>query len=63
MVDQFEKCLHAASTEDNLLLMLIDNKSNPEAVQMVQIPGPGLKEGAKPRGFPRGGGGGVGAWN
>ena len=59
MADQFEaeKCLHAGST-DNLVLMIIDNRSDPratpppQAIQMVQIPGPGLKVGAKPRGLP-----------
>ena len=33
---------------------MIDNRSDPQAVQMVQIPGPRLKLGAKPRGFARG---------
>ena len=49
MVDQFEalKCLHAAST-DNLVLMIIDDRSDPRAIQMVQIPRSGLKVGAKP---------------
>ena len=63
MVDQFdaEKCLHAAST-DNLVLMIIDNRSHPRAIQIVQIPGPGLKVGAKLRGLP-GEGEDVGAWN
>ena len=63
MVDQFEaeKCLHGAST-DNLVLTIIDNRSdpkaaprqppgNPQAIQMGQIPGPELKVGAKPRGM------------
>ena len=56
MVGQFEaeKCLHAAST-DNLVLMIIADKSdpgNPQAIEMVQISGSGLKVGANP---PRGG--------
>ena len=52
MIDQFEgeKCLHAAST-DNLQFMRIDNRSDPRANQMVQIPGPGLKVGGKPWGL------------
>ena len=56
MIDQFEaeKCLHASST-DNLRLMIIDNRSDPRAIQMVQIPGPELKVGARPRGLPWGG--------
>ena len=66
MVDQFEaeKCLRAAST-DNLVLMIIDNRSDPRtaprqplgqppAIQVAQIPGPVLKVGAKPRGLPGG---------
>ena len=44
--------LHAAST-DNLVLMIIDKRSdtpgNPWAIQIVQIPGPGLKVGTKHR--------------
>ena len=42
MIGQFEaeKCLHAAST-DNLVLIIIDNRPNPRATQMIQIPGPG----------------------
>ena len=54
MIDQFEaeKC----SSTDNLGLMIIDNRPNPPAIQMVQIPGPGLKVGAKPWGLPGGGG-------
>ena len=72
MADQFEaeKCLYVASTY-NLVLMIIDNRSdpkaapgnssgNPWAIQMGQIPGPELKVGAKARGLP---GGDVGAWN
>ena len=53
MVDQFEaeKCLHAALT-DNLVLMIIDNRCDPREIQMVKIPGPGLKVGAKPRELP-----------
>ena len=59
MIDQFKagKCLHAASTDS---LVLIDNRKkgrppgNPRTIQMVEIPGPGLKVGAKPRGLPRG---------
>ena len=37
MIDQLEdkKCLHAASA-DNLALMIIDNRPNPRAIQMVQ---------------------------
>ena len=63
MVDQFEaeKCLYAASTD--LVLTIIDNRSDPKAaprqpraVQMGQIPGPKLKVRAKPRGLPGGGG-------
>ena len=55
MTDQFEagKCLHAAST-DNLVLIGNGQKGrppgNPWTIQMVQIPGPGLKVGAKTRG-------------
>ena len=55
MVGQFEaeKCLHPVST-DNLELMIKDNRSdtrgNSWAIQMIQIPGPGMKVGAKPRG-------------
>ena len=41
MVDQFE---------DEKL----PSCGTPHAIQMVQIPGPGLKVGAKPRGLPRG---------
>ena len=59
MIDQLEaeKCLYAASI-DNLVLMITDKRAGPRTIQMVQIPGPGLKVGAKPRG-----GGDVGAWN
>ena len=62
MVDQFEaeKYLYAAST-DNLVLTIIDNRSDPKAalgqpraIQMGQIPGPELKVGAKPGGCPGG---------
>ena len=61
MIDQFEaeKHLHAVSA-DNLVLMITDNKPDPRAIQTVQIPGPGLRVGAKPRGLPWGD---VGAWN
>ena len=67
MTDQFEaeKCLHTEST-DNLRLMIIDNSTDPRAMQMVQIWEPGLKEGAKTSGVSGGGGGGggdVAAWN
>ena len=63
MIDQFKakKCLLAAST-DNLVLMIIDNRPDSGAVQMVHIPGPGLEVGVKLRGLlwrrGRGGGGG-----
>ena len=52
MVDQFEaeKCLHMAYA-DNLVLMIIDNRSDPQAIQMVQILGPRLKVVAKPWGM------------
>ena len=64
MICQFEaeKCLHAAST-DNLVIMIIDKGltlGDPLAIQLVQILGAGLKVGAKPRGLPRGD---VGTWN
>ena len=50
-MDQFgtEKCLNAASTEN---LVFYDNKFDPRAIQIVQIPRPGLKVGAKPRVHP-----------
>ena len=53
MIDQFEakKYLNAASI-DNLVLMILDNRPEPRAIQMVQIPGPGLKVGAETRGSP-----------
>ena len=46
MIDQFEaeKCLHATST-DNLVLMIIYDKPDPQAIQMEQRPR--LKVGAK----------------
>ena len=61
MIDQFqaEKCLHEAST-DNLQLTMVDNSPKPRAIQMVQIPGPGLKVDAK---APRVVRGDFGAWN
>ena len=53
IVNQFEaeKCAHAASTT-NLVLMIINNRSNPWAIRMAQIPEPGLKVDAKPWGLP-----------
>ena len=53
MIDQFEaeKCPHATSS-DKLVLMIIDKRPDPWAIRMVQIPGPGLKVGVKPRGLP-----------
>ena len=57
MIDQFEaaKRLNSASI-DNLLLMILDDRLNPQATprkfQMVQIPGIGLTVGATPRGSP-----------
>ena len=40
MIHQLEagKYLHAAST-DNLALTIIDNRPDPQTIQMVQIPG------------------------
>ena len=51
MVDQFvaEKCLYAAST-DNLVL---DNRSDPHAIQMVQILGTGAENRCKTPGVAR----------
>ena len=53
MTGQFEaeKCLHAASAY-NLVLMIIDNRPDPRAIQIVKILEPGLKVGEKPRGLP-----------
>ena len=71
MVDQFEaeKCIQAAST-DNLVLMIIDNKSNPRAApratprQFRWYKFQDRVEGrCKTLGVARGGGGDVGAWN
>ena len=65
MVDQFkaEKCLHAAST-DNLVLMITDNRSYPRAAPRQPLgqppgnsdgtnPGTRAESRCKPRGLPR----------
>ena len=64
MVHQFEaeKCLHAALTVNLVLWHYVigSTPGDPREIQMVQIPGPGLKVGENPQGLP---GGDVGAWN
>ena len=58
MVDRFvaEKCLHAASTDN----WYFDNRSDPQAIQMVQIPGTRAENTCKAPGVS---GGDVCAWN
>ena len=62
MIDKFEaeKRLQEAST-DNLAHMIMDKRpdagrpsGNPRAIQIVQVPGPGLKVCEKPWGLPGG---------
>ena len=38
--------------QHQLGILIKDNRSDPRAIQMVQIPGPGLKVGVKPQGLP-----------
>ena len=55
MVHQFEaeKC----GINWQLGTLTLCNSFDPREIQMVQIPGPGLKVGENPRGLPGGGGG------
>ena len=60
-IGQFEaeKCLSVAST-DTLLFNILDNRTSSWAIQMVKIPVPRPKVGAKPQQLP--GGRGEGFW-